>query len=476
MIINCSGCGKRYRVNASMPQGIEIKIICNTCRKENKVVCPADNEVKHSSNINEASHPLIPNTDYNASKIEKKPEPVGGALEAPKTTTPPTSFSSKIKEDYKKLTKKKYRFGITVKVTVIMVFAAIIPLLLFWISSYKRLDIQINKDTEALFLESASGLSKQINEWVDKNVRIIYALSKMPAIISMDPARQRPLLKIVQENYPWMYAVITIGPDGISVARNDDKPPKDYHDRIYFQGALEGIQLNWQTIISRTNYKPAIVLSTPIRRKDKIVGVMAVGVNLDTISRQINSWRMGQSGNAFLLDENYKVIAHQIVEHVQKQEIFNNNPLVRKHENGDRGLIQFTGSNGLRSVGVVIKTNKRWLLAIQQNKNEAFENLTKSQRYAVILLSFTILIIIFISWFLGQAITKPIKKMTIAADRISMGDYNVTLNTKIKNEIGDLASAIMRMEDCIRLSLKYIKKKVPTHKSKIKREDKIFSN
>jgi HAMP domain-containing protein len=48
--------------------------------------------------------------------------------------------------------------------------------------------------------------------------------------------------------------------------------------------------------------------------------------------------------------------------------------------------------------------------------------------------------------------------MTIAADRISMGDFNVTLNTKMKNEIGDLASSIIRMEDCIRLSLKYIEK------------------
>jgi methyl-accepting chemotaxis protein len=340
-----------------------------------------------------------------------------------------------------------------------MLLISIIPLLLLWISSYKRFGTQVYNETEALLLVSASGLSEQINEWVDKNIRIMYALSKMPDIISMDPARQTPLLKLVQESYPWMYLVFTIGPDGMNVARNDGKPLKDYHDRIYVQGALKGNQLTWQTIVSRTNYKPAIVFSTPIRRKDKIVGVMAVAVNLDKVSQQIGSWRKGQSGFAFLLDENYKVVAHQIEEYVQEQEILDHNPLIEKHEKGNQGLIQFTSSEGIPSVGVVIKTSQGWFLAIQQEKSEAYKILEKTQQYAIILLSVTTLVVTLIAWFSGQAITKPIQKIIMAADRISVGDFNISLNTKMKNEIGDLASSIIRMKECIRLSLKRLEKR-----------------
>ena len=437
MIIHCSDCGKEYRIDGARLTGKGIKFNCKSCHTENTMIRASDNQLRHYPSKTNTQNSPVPKINFNS--VETR-------------SNEPIKLSTRQK-------KKTHRFGLTSRVTGIMLLISIIPLLLLWISSYKRFGAQINDDTEALMSEVATGLSEEMNEWVDVNVRVMYAISKMPAIISMDPTRQKPFLKLVQESYPWMYLVFTVGPDGMNVARSDDKSLVNYHDRSYVQGALKGNQLSWQTLIGRTSHKPTIVFSTPIRREEEIVGVMAVAVNLDKISQQINSWRIGQSGNAFLLDENYKVIAHQIVDYVQKQEVFNNNPLIQKHENGDQGLIQFTGSKGLPSVGVVIKTNQGWFLAIQQNKNEAFENLTKSQRYAVIILSFTILIIIFISWFLGQAITKPIKKMTIAADRISMGDFNVSLNTKMKNEIGDLASAIIRMEDCIRLSLKYIEKK-----------------
>jgi methyl-accepting chemotaxis protein len=348
---------------------------------------------------------------------------------------------------------KKRIFGITAKVTSIMLMISIIPLFILWTSSYQRLNTQLHNDTETLMIETARGLAKQINEWVDKNVRIIYTLSNMPDIISMDPTRQIPILKLVQNAYPWMYLVFTIGPDGMNVARNDDKPLKDYSDRIYVQGALSGNNLSWQTIISRTNSKPAIVFSTPIYSENKIVGVMAVGVNLYQISGQISSWRKGLSGNAFLLDETYKVVAHQVDDYVQKQEIFEDDPLVREYNRGARGLIHFNDVEGIPHVGVVTQTDQGWLLAIQQKESEAFAILTKEKQFAYILLTLTTIFVGIIAWFSGRTITIPIKKITQAADRISVGEFDVALDTKKNDEIGELVTSVIRMKECIRLSL-----------------------
>jgi methyl-accepting chemotaxis protein len=447
MIIHCSDCGKEYRIDGARLTGKGIKFNCKSCHAENTMIRANDNQLRHYSGKTKSQTSPVPKTNVNS--VETRSDK-------------PIKLSTRQK-------KKTHRFGLTLKVTGIMLLISIIPLLLLWISSYKRFDAQIHDETEALMSEAATGLSEEMNEWVDVNVRVMYAIAKMPAIISMDPARQKPFLKLVKESYPWMYLVFTIGTDGMNVARNDDQPLKDYHDRVYVKEALNGNQLSWQTIISRTNQKPAVVFSTPIRRENKIVGVMAVGVNFDSMPKRVRSWRKGQTGYAFLLDEKFKAISHPTENYIKDQEIFDKSPLIAAHKSGNDGLIQFQNSEGIPSVGVVKKTKLGWYLAVQQQKREAFEVLSKSNQNAIILFTVTIFLVIFIAWFSGQAITRPIKDITMAADRISVGDFNVSLNTKMKNEIGDLASSIIRMKECIRLSLKRLQKRRIPHQHQQKK-------
>jgi methyl-accepting chemotaxis protein len=446
MIVECSGCGKRYWIDPSKIKERAFNYKCKVCDKLNHV---------ESQNISENQQSVGNGDAFSPPAIQTSPVSVD---------TTEMALTRKKKDNLIRIpssrSKESVRFlGITGKVTAIMLMISIIPLIVLWTSSYQRLNTQLHQDTETLMLETASGLSKQINEWVDKNVRIVYMLSSMPDIISMDPARQTPLLRLTQAAYPWMYLVFTMGPDGMNIARNDNDPLKDYKDRIYVQGALSGKQLTWETIVSRTNKKPAIVFSTPIRSGDRILGVMAAGVNLFEISSQISAWRKGQSGYAFLIDDTYKVVAHQVDDFVQKQEIFENHPLIQKHKKGARGLIRFNNAAGIPSVGVVTQTEQGWLLAIQQEEREAFAILTKEKLFAFILLTITIFLVGTISWFSGRAITIPIKKVTLAADRISVGEFDVALDTNKRDEIGDLARSVIRMKECIRISLDRLQKR-----------------
>ena len=478
MFINCSGCGQRYRIDDSRLKGKGIKFTCKVCHKKNKMVRLVDNELKRPSNITKNRKESIQKRKSNSIEIETRPRSEDllteesesidslfrSELAEPDNTpiTFPSINENNLKETQKNSshkTKKHHRFGITSKVTIIMLLISIIPLLILWILNYQRMVSQIHEDTEALMLEAAAGLRAEMNEWVDVNVRIIYALSKMPAIVSMDPSRQKPLLKLVKESYPWMFLVFTVSPDGMNVARSDDKSLVDYHDRSYVQGALKGRQLSWQYLIGRTSHKLTIVFSTPIRREGEIVGVMAVGVTMDSMPKRVGNWRKGQTGYTFLLDENYKVITHENIDYVMEEKVLDQDPLILAHKNGSKGLIQFTNSEGYPSVGVVAKTKLGWFLTVQQRSSEAFEILAKSKQNAIIILTATIFIVVFIAWFSGQAITNPIKNITKAADRISVGDFDVTLNTNIKNEIGDLAASIIRMKECIRLSLNRLQKR-----------------
>ena len=101
----------------------------------------------------------------------------------------------------------------------------------------------------------------------------------------MDPGRQRELLQQFRKIYPQVTYAHTIGPDGINVARSDDKPPVDYHDREYFHRVMAGAPIARETLLqSRSTGHPALNQAAPILDPaGKVLGVVVVGMDLDAL-------------------------------------------------------------------------------------------------------------------------------------------------------------------------------------------------
>lgn len=59
----------------------------------------------------------------------------------------------------------------------------------------------------------------------------------------------------------------------------------------------------------------------------------------------------------------------------------------------------------------------------------------------------------------GQRLTGKIKSLTDVAERISIGDLGIEVETQSNDEIGELAEAIARMQDSIRLSIERLRRR-----------------
>jgi HAMP domain-containing protein len=59
----------------------------------------------------------------------------------------------------------------------------------------------------------------------------------------------------------------------------------------------------------------------------------------------------------------------------------------------------------------------------------------------------------------GQRLTSRIRSLTDVAERISVGDMDAEISIKSKDEIGDLAEAINRMQASIRLSIERLRRR-----------------
>jgi len=425
--VTCDKCGKIYRVNENKIKGDKARLKCNSCA----------NIITVSKQKSEAfSEEFI--DSYK--DVDVTPED---------------------KEVSQGFAEKKVYLSLFIKIIIVMLLVSLIPMAIFWGITYKENSIRVRNDTQLIMSLTAQNLENQVNSWIDNNIWVLKSAAKLPSVISMDRQHQDPVLKQIQKKHPYIYLAFTIGLDGNNVARSDDVPLKYYGDRQYYKDIINGKKLSWQTLIGKTSKKPALVLAVPIMSEDKLVGVMAAGMNVDEISKHIVRWKKGKTGFAFLVDDKNKVVAHQVKKYALKQKILNSHPLVESFRKGGwtTKTFPFKDENGKKYIGHIRGINYGWALAIQQEEREVFSSLKRIQKFAVILLILTIVLVLLIAWISARAVVTPIKKLTEVAERMSLGDLNMKINIPSKDEIGHLGQAIKRMQTSLRLAMERLRQK-----------------
>ena len=459
MNISCDACGKKYRIDETKMKGSKAKVKCKACSHIMLITKPDPEDeatITLATDIPDFSFP----TDPSGPTMPPAPQAPKVVVERPYArSTEPEAAEEKDMGPF--VSSQKVRFGLFGKIIVVMLIVALLPFAIFWGITFQETNERIRSDAELLMAQTAKGLGDQVNNWIDSNVSILRTAAKLPEIVSMDRYSQEPILKAIHKEYPWIYLAFTVGSDGINVARSDDVPLKDYSDRQYYKDILRGRNLSWQTLVGKTSHKPALVLSVPIKSNGQLVGIMAAAMTVDDISKSIATWKKSKTGVAFLVDEKGFVVSHPNKQYVLKRQNLNDHPLIANFRKKGWTTIttRFTNANGQPGLGHVRSNNYGWALALQQEDNEVFAALNRVQKFAYALLGCTILLVSTIAWFSARAIVNPIMKLTDAAERMSLGELNVKIDIKSKDEIGLLAKAIGRMQTSLRLAMNRLRRK-----------------
>jgi ABC-type amino acid transport substrate-binding protein/HAMP domain-containing protein len=77
----------------------------------------------------------------------------------------------------------------------------------------------------------------------------------------------------------------------------------------------------------------------------------------------------------------------------------------------------------------------------------------------IIIVVISIALIIWLVFFYGRRLTGRIKYLSGIADRISVGELDAEIKVESKDEIGELAQSIARMQDSLRLSLDRLRRR-----------------
>ena len=445
MRIQCKNCGKKYRFDEEKIKGHSVKLRCKACKNIMVVEkpTPKTEDIVDLGSIAASSQMDLQDTDSVTPFDNKSTETTDAGSDVETESAP-----------------KKIRFGLFFKIVILMLIVSLFPLGAYWAITSKKTSNQIQVSTESFMAQTALGLGNQVDEWIDKNVRVLKAAARLPGIVAMDRTLQEPALKAIQKEYPWIYLVFTVDPNGLNTARSDGKPLKNYSNRQYYKDVMQGKKLSWQTLIGKTSKKPALVLAVPIISAGRIVGVMAAATTIDDISKNVARWRRGRTGFAFLVDETGKVISHQVKRYVIEQKNLNGHPLIQAYRKDKKAKTAIFKDNLGRDVLGHVRGNQYdWVLVIRQESEEVFEPLKDVQQFSLILLFATIFIVSIIAWFFARTLVKPIMTLTDIAERMSLGELDINVDVNSKDEIGLLALAIERMRISLSLAMSRLRRK-----------------
>lgn len=345
--------------------------------------------------------------------------------------------------------KLRLSVGIFPKLLLTMLVVTLIPLGAIWYLDYRSESEKLSSQIEQRLSGQADTMTGYVDAWVDMHLRMLRQNAALEDMASMDGKKQKPLLRAIAAEYKWVYLAFTIAPDGNNVGRNDEEPPRFYGDRGYFKQAIEGRQMGQEVVISRTTGQPAVILSVPIWRLDKVLGVLAVGTSISDVTTTIANAKIGQTGFVFLVDDGAKVIAHPTAREGLKA-----HPAVVALGGDQRKQLVYTDVAGKRVIAFAEKTKYGWTLVAQQDYDEAYQSLAEANTNALILLGITVLFVLVASYVLAGALTRPIRRLTQISDGISRGNLAATIGeVRRSDEIGSLARAIERLRASVKLAV-----------------------
>jgi methyl-accepting chemotaxis protein len=294
-----------------------------------------------------------------------------------------------------------------------------------------------------------------VDEWFDKNIRVMRAAAMQPQITAMQGEQQKGVLVAINKAYPWTYLVQTMGLDGKNVARSDDQALGNYADREYVRDILnDGRDLGWESIIGRTNHKPSLAVSVPIRSGNgSLVGLLNASFTIEETSHAVATWKSGETGFAFLVDEKSKVLAHPRADYEQTQKQLTDHPLVAAfHADHKPHLLEFT-ENGKEILGYVEGDKYGWAVMVQQEEAEVFGPLRATLTLGIGLLAAAILLVVAIAVVFSRVLIRPIVGMTNAANRMSLGELQVPIVAHGNDELTLLARSLERLRKSMRAAM-----------------------
>jgi methyl-accepting chemotaxis protein len=235
-------------------------------------------------------------------------------------------------------------------------------------------------------------------------------------------------------------------PDGLSFAGSEANMINvKYGDREYFKKAIQGVDNISNPILGRTAKKPVIIIASPVRDKDKVLGVLALRIDLGKYSELlIDPIKIGNNGYAFMIDKTGLITAHPNKELLFKQNI-SELDWGRKILSQQSGVVEYT-QDGQESAAIFSKDDSSgWTVILTVNRSD-IAAATQRVRNTSLLVNLAAVVAACVAIFLiANGVLRGLQICVRYASAVSGGQLDSRLELKRNDELGALSDSLRAM-------------------------------
>jgi len=296
----------------------------------------------------------------------------------------------------------------------------------------------------------AMALSKEIDEMLVAKLKTLVIAASGPEIRSMDTGRQMAAMRIIAKQYDDMSGLIVAEATGVQTVRTEGKLG-NIADRAYFKEIKAGAAaVVSEVLVAKGTGKASVILAVPIKDDHGgLRGVLLGVVDLERLSNYIARTKIGATGYAFLVDKTGKVIAHPDQKLVKEMVDVSDLPPVRNTIAKQDGVTQYEYEGVKKLAGYSFVPTAGWGVIAQQPLDEAMAGVTKIRNTGIAFTLGGVLLAALAGLFAAGFMTRPIRELVAATDRLAAGDLTVKVSVSSRDELGQLAQSFNTMVDNI---------------------------
>ncbi|HHT9161867.1 MAG TPA: ATP-binding protein [Candidatus Brocadiia bacterium] len=377
--------------------------------------------------------------------------------------------------------------SIKTKLVFLFLVLALIPILLMRLVAYpimqKALQNSLIQNLEGVGHKQA----ESVQRWMDERTGDSKVITNNPFALLSTRINEsdKPFpellkyLKFIKDEYGYKEIFITDTTGMIRIATDEWKVGTYVSGFEYFHEALKG-----KTFISKVEPSvvpienehgelesgvPTMFVSSPIKDKNIIMGVVCMRIDFMQISKLMRSIKLGESGETYLINRDGVMLTEsRFVSHlkeaglIKKRSALELKVVTPKTEELTKGVKEclkgkegFDGNGYLDYRGAKVLGFWQWIPELQWgviseiDVDEGYRAVYRLKRNIFILFAGAMTAVIVVSITLAKMVSEPILRLTDATKKMAAGDLSQRVQNRADDEIGALANSFNIMASTI---------------------------
>ena len=194
-----------------------------------------------------------------------------------------------------------------------------------------------------------------------------------------------------------------------------------------------------------------ISYNVPIYREELFIGVVGIEIDYSTMAEQVDNIKLYNNGYAFITDADGNIVYHPHIDVLKLPEdqipkapegIFDENKPLNLFGDNISVKYEYQGVQK-QAVWINLTNGMRLMVSVPISEiNGHWQHLINDIVIAAVIL---LVVFIVLTVFFTRHFTKPLRKLTEAADQVNSGNYDIKLDYKGNDEMGILTKAVNRL-------------------------------